>query len=418
MEFLKNKKCPRHGFTLIEFLIVIALIGIIGSVLTLTLSTALDTYHVVSDDIVLQKFLDDTLQEIADGDYEHYGIKDALEFIQAGKNSIFFVPVWINDAHVVQSTGKEKKQQFPLEKQFKAGASTPIGQALFKAGGYDYWKTVPLTFQLREKKETVDSADFITLDEELPLGTPIRFLYHPEVTFHPEAIVVIEQSDHKIMRMYQGTRQAIPKDVLANTEIHDLTFQYFNNANSEILPDPGRGFIAPELLANITAVKVDLKVALGEKIKEGRAFMSIRNTRTSGAGLIIKEGMKIKIPDSDHIRVLSLTNIVGVEEGDQIVLEANAENKSTWRIEIDLGFKNDKAVIKKYAVYYPAGQKIYSEQINLTTDLPLDFLQLGFDGRYDYDVDEKVANIVELKGEVELTVLRMEVEGAALFIRP
>ena len=48
----------------------------------------------------------------------------------------------------------------------------------------------------------------------------------------------------------------------------------------------------------------------------------------------------------------------------------------------------------------------------------LNFLTLGADGRYDYDIDKDTENVVDLKGEVTLTVLKMEAKGAAVFIRP
>ena len=45
-------------------------------------------------------------------------------------------------------------------------------------------------------------------------------------------------------------------------------------------------------------------------------------------------------------------------------------------------------------------------------------MTLGANGRYDYDFDEDVNNVVDLAGEVEIEVTRMDVSGAALFIKP
>ena len=64
------------------------------------------------------------------------------------------------------------------------------------------------------------------------------------------------------------------------------------------------------------------------------------------------------------------------------------------------------------------GKTVYSEVVNLTLDLPLNFMNLGATGRYDYDYDEDTDNIVNLEGDVELVVTRMDASGAALFIRP
>ena len=90
----------------------------------------------------------------------------------------------------------------------------------------------------------------------------------------------------------------------------------------------------------------------------------------------------------------------------------------SWKVNIELGIKDKKEIIRRYRVEYPVGRVMYSETINLTTDLPLNFLTLGGNGRYDYDFDKDTDNVVNLEGDVELSVLRMDAAGAALFIRP
>jgi hypothetical protein len=83
-----------------------------------------------------------------------------------------------------------------------------------------------------------------------------------------------------------------------------------------------------------------------------------------------------------------------------------------------MDIKNGLPVIKEYSIDYPPGLTVYSETINQTTDLPLNFLAIGKNGRYDYDYDDNTENVVDLKGKVMLTVEKMTVDGAALFIRP
>jgi len=61
---------------------------------------------------------------------------------------------------------------------------------------------------------------------------------------------------------------------------------------------------------------------------------------------------------------------------------------------------------------------VYSKTVNLSLALPLNFMNLDTTGRYDYDYDKNTTNVVNVEGDVELVVTKMEVNGAALFIRP
>ena len=85
---------------------------------------------------------------------------------------------------------------------------------------------------------------------------------------------------------------------------------------------------------------------------------------------------------------------------------------------IELGYDDKTPILKRYSVQYPAGRTVYAETINLTTDLPLNFMNLGGNGRYDYDFEKETNNVANLEGNVELVVTKMDADGAALFIRP
>ena len=211
--------------------------------------------------------------------------------------------------------------------------------------------------------------------------------------------------------------QSIPERLPKGVKISQCHFQYFNNMNQGLSP-------LKENIPNISAVKVSVTASMKhpqekdiQTQKTGTAFIHIRNTRSSGSGLLIAEGTRIRIPDSVHIRVFSLANIRALQAGDRIVLEAKPETGRVWRVQVTLGYDHDLPVITKYTVEYPPGHIVLSENVNLTTDIPLNFLSLGPDGRYDYDFDKGKENVVFLRGLVDLEVIKMEPRGAALIVR-
>ena len=126
----------------------------------------------------------------------------------------------------------------------------------------------------------------------------------------------------------------------------------------------------------------------------------------------------MNIPDSHHIRTLSIANVSQIKEGGTIEIEARPQTGDVWKINIELGFKDGKTIIKKYSIEYPAGNTVYSEVINMTTNLPLNFLTLGATGRYDYDADSGTGDVVLLEGDVELVVTKMDADAASLYVRP
>lgn len=404
----------QQGFTLIELLAAMAIAGILAGVVVLTLKAGLDTYYFVQDEIFLQKVLDETLQEIADGTFEENGIKDSVEIVEAGEKRLRFVPLWVDGGHTARVPQREEQQEFILSRPFKAGATFPTAEVFTQAGK---WQEHPITFSFGENESPLKLDDKITFNTPLPAGTKVRFIYHPEVTHFPECVMTFEFLQEKISRTYKNKKSIIPHYEIPNILVKDFRFQYFDNTNKEIIPDSG-GTIDPLRFPYITAVKVTLKASLRGRIKGGNVFINLRNTRTAGSGLIIREGTKISVPNSSLIRALTLVNVTGAKEGGKIKLEARSSQGQSWALNIVLGRKDGKEVLKSYSVESPTGRVVYSEEVNLTTDLPLNLLTLGGNGRYDYDLDEDVEGAVNLQGEVELSVLRMDAAGAALFIRP
>ncbi len=417
-----NSKNSKNGLTLIELLVAIGIATILAGVVVFMLKSSLDAYSFGQEEALLQKALDECLEEISSGGFATYGIKDSLEVLSAGSTFITFVPLWVDDSHIPrpehQHSELVRKNPFILNRPFKPGAALPIGEVrLLDKKAY---RPVSITFILSPRKEPQKSDDEVIFNHPIPAGSKIRFVYQPEPTYFPDVAMTIKwgPTQNRILRLYNNISWVIPKYNIPGILLKDLEFKYFDNTNTEILPERPGGAIPFELLPAITAVRLSLKAQTKAKTKEGFTFVNIRNTRTAGVGIIIRGNTRFKIPDSKGIRTFSLANIMGLKGGGVIEIEARPKKGTTWRIRLNLGFENDQHVIERYSIDYPPGRTVYSERINLTTDLPLNFLTLGRNGRYDYDWDKDVSNVVELKGDVELVVTRMDCAGAALFIRP
>ncbi len=409
-------KKNQRGLTLIELLVAMAITAILVGVVVFTLKVGLDTYHFVQDEIFLQKVLDETLQEISDGTFENFGIKDSVEILEAAETRLRFVPLWVDEGHVARVPQGEEPQEFILSRPFKAGASFPMAEVFIQEKGE--WQQQPITFLFGEKDDPLKLDDKITFQTPLRTGTKVRFIYHPQAANFPECVMTFEFLKQKISRTYKNKNNMIPRYEIPNILIEGLKFQYFDNANQEIIPDSGQGTIDPLQFSYITAVKVILRVSLRGRSKEGSVFVNLRNSRTAGSGFIIREGTKTVIPNSSMVRALSLVNVTGAKDGGKIKLEARSSEGQSWALDVLLGRQDGKDVLKSYSIESPTGRVVYSEEVNLTMDLPLNLLTLGGMGRYDYDLDDDVENAVNLQGEVELSVLEMDAAGAALFIRP
>jgi len=431
---------PRRisGLTLIELLVALSIATILIGVVVLMLKTSFEAYFFGQQEVLLEKALDDCLDEIAGGGFEEYGIKDSLEVLNVTPTAITFVPLWVDDSHSLSPEHEHPelfdKIPFILNRPFKPGATLPIAElsvvsrqpsAESQRLKTESWRAVPITFVLGPRKDPSKPDDQVFLNAPVEAGSKIRFIFHPDAANFPDCAMTIKGQGNKIMRIYKGKTDTIPKYNLPGVILTDFKLRYFDNTNIEIEPKT-------ELIPDITAVKVSLTSTLNTKAtskplatdhsplttKYGSTFINLRNTRTAGTGLIIRQGTRIKIPDSKHIRVFSLANVAGVKEGGTIELEARPKKGNIWKIIIELGYDDKTPILKKYSVQYPAGRTVYTETINLTTDLPLNFMNLGGNGRYDYDFDKDTNNVVNLEGDVELVVTKMDADGAALFIRP
>jgi len=114
-----------------------------------------------------------------------------------------------------------------------------------------------------------------------------------------------------------------------------------------------------------------------------------------------------------------LTNLFGIENGAQIVLQARPESGPDWQVAFTFSKLSplSPAVMESYTIEYPPGNVVFSDHARLAVDSGINLMTLGPAGRYDYD-DDELDDAVLLKGRVTLEVEKMEIQGANLFVRP
>jgi len=401
----------KHAFTLIELLIAIAISTILGGATVLMLRSGLDAYIYSEEQALIQKVLGETLEEISGESFKAYGIKDALEILEAKEDSITFLPLWVDDSH--RPSGK--KQKFILNRTFSLGSSLPTLE--LRANDREDFVPAPITFIPHQETSKGKPQDSVIPNEPLATGSQAHIVFQPDPQRFSDVIMRLswDSLGGRFLRIYINKTEVIPKSKYKGFKLTQARFQYFDNTNMEI-PAP----VLAQLLSAISAVRISLSLESKSqgKMWEASRFINLRNSRAFGKGVIIRKGTQIKIPDSYHIRTFSLGNIMGVKDGDIIQLKAQPQQGKAWRITIELGIKNDLPIIERYTIDYPPGLTVYSEEINLSCDLPFNLLTIGRNGRYDYDFDKDVENVVDLKGDVFLSVEEMTVQGAALFIRP
>ncbi len=400
----------KHALTLIELLIAIAISTILGGATVLMLRSGLDAYIYSEEQALIQKVLDETLEEISGEGFRTSGIKDSLGVLEAKEDSISFLPLWVDDSH--RPSGK--KQKFILNRTFSLGSSLPTLES--RTNDKEAFLPRPITFIPHQETGKGKPQDLIIPNEPLATGSQAHIVFQPDPTRYSDVIMRLswDSLNGRFLRTYKNKTEIIPKDRYKGFKLIQAKFQYFDNTNTEI-PAP----VSAELLSIISAVRVSLSLESKSqgKIKEAFRFINLRNSRAFGKGITIRKGTQIKIPDSHHIRTFSLGNIMGVKDKDTIQLKAQPQQGKAWRITIELGIKHGLPTIERYTIDYPVGFPVYSEEINLTCDIPFNLLTIGKNGRYDYDFDKDVENVVDLKGDVFLSVEEMTVQGAALFIK-
>ncbi|MFH0855788.1 MAG: prepilin-type N-terminal cleavage/methylation domain-containing protein [Candidatus Omnitrophota bacterium] len=399
-----------RGFTLIELVIAVAISTLITAALYFSLKTALESWDISQDQLLLQQASSRIMEELVEGLPGAYGLRDALEVVDGTSEKVVTVMPWTDDTHDVY-TGVNT---YTLNKHIKPGASLPIAEALLPES--NEYKVVPVTFIDKGKSE--DYPQF-KLDMAVPAGSHLRFTFYPDYGKDADCLVTFR---------YDPLAQAVfiddkdgSKEVYKNpfgVKITDFKFRYFDNTNSEL---GSEGSIATSDIPVITAIEIAFTAqSKNGSTRQSITFVALRNAPMRSGNLMLKEGARFPIPDSREVKALYLDNLSGIDNKDSLILEAKPESGgSSWVLKVQFSKISGLAqpLIETYTIEYPEGNKVFSARPRLAADLGLNLLSLGYNGLYDYGFNDVSGEII-LDGKVYLEVKKMDIGGASLFVRP
>jgi len=400
------KKSHRYAFTLIELIVAIFIMGIMAAVIYFSMATALETWEETRSHLSLQKVISQLMEEIIGNQFQ-YGLKDSIEITSAQAHTIEFIPPWTDDTHSVT----DPDYIYTLNRKLKPGAGLPIAEVELS----DVNRNQVVPSQIIEMEDNDQTK--LRLGVPLPEGIPLRFIFLPDKD-QPDVITKLWW-DYNNRSVYlankEGTRDLAEN--LLGVKVSNLMFRYYDNTNNIL--NKGGEEIPESDLTLITGIEIILEASL-EGYKETLVnFVNLPNAPRRSGYLTLREGTKIIVPDSADIHALLLTNFSGVSDNDTLELEFIPDEGKTWKIIVTFSRYGTQAPrIDSYSIEYPPNQEIYHEQPKIEASVGLDFLTLGPNGLYDYDIDNDVEDIVILKGPVTMHVSHMDIEGAALFIRP
>ena len=402
----------RNGFTLIELLVSITIGGIIAGVIILILDIGIMSWRIGEADILIQGVGQRILDEIIGGSFEFPGIRGCVEIVSAGSSCISFVPLWIDEHEIRKDL--DKGAVFCLKKKLFPGSSIPL--AKIKSQDDEEFHSIRVSLIEGDKDDTGSS---VKVDSALKRGSKLRIIYHPDSSGDSGVAVsyLWDGVRQVLVRNYYGDVREIPaRD--RGVRVSEIKFLYFDSGNSRILSSSD---FSRNELQSIIAVKVILSAVKGDEIRELSSFVNIRNVSNRGRGVPVAEGSTLQIPDSEDIECLILTNIGGVENGDVIELEARPSKGNIWKISVKFGLMPEESgeeepKLLSLSVEYPPGRAVWSRFLNQPVEHGLNLANFG-NSLYDYDIDGK-RDVVNLDGEVELTVTRMDVDSAAIAVQP
>lgn len=407
---------PKKAFTLLELLIGITISIFIAAAIYWSVVTALSSWGYMKDELALQKVISQVLQELTEGTPDTYGLRDALEVIRANPDSVEVVYPWTDDTHMAQSG----LYIYTLNRGVKPGTSIPIGEAC--PPDSNLYQSVPLSAVDWGKK---DELNKVRLAINVAPGSRLRFTYHPDAKKNFDAITTYRwsQEDGQVYIEDSAGTRAISKNPFG-VKITGFSFRCYNNANTQL---SGGGSVDDDETQFIAGIEIGIEASLSskgaklgvtEKKKELLTFVSLRNSPARGGAVNLREGMKMPIPDSRHIKTLFLTNLTGIDDNDVLQIDADPESGNDWRLTITFGRRGlSSPIISSYTIEYPSGSVVFTDKPRTSMESGLNLLALSANGLYDYDKDEEIEDFVCLEGDVELKVTKMDISGAALFVR-
>ncbi|MFH1753079.1 MAG: hypothetical protein ABH875_02750, partial [Candidatus Omnitrophota bacterium] len=395
-------------FTLIELIISIAITVIIVGAIYFSLDTAMQSWEYIKDQLAIQKVLNETVDKIMSGSVVVFGIKDALEILNAGENRAEFVPPWTDNTHTVS----DYNYKYTLNGNIKPGTPPPIGEV--RLSDEEPYRIVSVSIV----EEEASARSLVRLGEAIPGGYQLRFTYHVDPVSISEAVKSIwwDPEELEVFSEYKGKVSSMSENTFG-VDITRMELRYYDKANNLITESQ---WVDGRDIGIIAGVELVLEARLGQYKAEAISFVALRNASTRSGYFPIHEGMKLNIPDSYDIHTLILKNITGVNNGDTIELKAIPDSDKTWRIRIV--FSRSALIrpkIEQYVIEYPPGNEVLVEYPRTDMGAGLNLLALGTNGRYDYDYDgEDFDDKVLFKGDVTLEIERMDIKGAGIFVRP
>ena len=368
---------------------------------------AFDSWTYCRDQLGLQKVLTETMDKVMNGTVKEYGVKDSLEIVSAGKTSLEFIPPWVDDTHA--SAGREFI--YTLNGAMKSGSATPIGE--IRMPETNRWRLVPVLIAPTDDSDTTR----VKLGLSVPESSDLRFVYHADYVKEPDAVSKIHWDPKTGDVLYEhGERTENFSKNFFGVEILGFKMSYYTNHND---PVEDGDWVNESDLDTVTGIQVEMEARLGEQTQKLIRFVNLRNSPLRTGYLTLKKDMKVRIPDSKHIKALLITNLSGVADNDVLTLEVVPQAGKAWRVKFEFEkVGSQKAVVKMMTVEYPPQKPVFTEYPRTPVDIGINLLILGSDGRYDYDDDEDVDDAVVLEGNVDLYVTEMSVKGAGLFVRP
>lgn len=403
-----NSSNSSNSFTLVELLIAITLAVFLGGAIYWGLATGLESWGYLKDELALEKFASETMQKLTEGPPDGYGLRDGLEVAAASPYEVEMVFPWTDDTHTVHSG----VNVYTLNRQLKAASAMPLAEARLPES--EEYRPVPAAFLDWGRKEELNKMRLLL---EIPAGSALRFIYHPDIKKNPDVSAKFKwvKEEGQIYREDYSGERPISRNPFG-IKITQFSFRYYDSANKELSDGAG---VNEDNLRNISGIEVYLEASFRNKKKELMSFVNLRNSFSRGGAAALKEGMKINIPDSKRIKTLFITNLMGIDNQDALQLEARASGGRSWRITVNFS-RQGLAVplIESYTIEYPAGQVIFTASPRTSVELGLNLLSVGINGLQDYDDDEEVEDLALLEGEAQLEVTRMDIAGAAIFVRP
>jgi hypothetical protein len=219
-------------------------------------------------------------------------------------------------------------------------------------------------------------------------------------------------------REYLGEAEILGKNSFG-VSLTEVRFEYFSNTNDQIFPESEDGFLSDSEKQQVTAAKV---LVTGKKVDTEKTIMQFINMRNLGlarAGIVLEEGVELTIPSSSDIRSLAIVNLTGIEGDSALTFEIESPMGETWLAHLTFGLVDEKPMFIDYDVEYPVGKTVLKQAVFLPLSRGFDVLTFDGTGKYDYDDDSDVDDIVLFEDSpVTLRVTEMDIGGAALQVRP